>query len=152
MSHPLVLYRHSQPGYYDIVHHYVEQRRGHESALCCTPCDREYRSMEVVLYRHHMLSVPESLQEPTYLRAHSIPLQCGDKAVPVHIVICLPKVQEYQEEGVLVYSVELMGEIYLYYSHTHPSSIPEPVEDVVHLQPFGAGADPPVLYPTVVCL
>ena len=40
-----------------------------------------------------------------------IPLQCDEKALPVHEVMCPPEVQEYQEDGVLVYADELLGEL-----------------------------------------
>ena len=111
MSHPLVLYCHGHPGYDDIIYHHIEQRQGYEYTLCCTPCSGEGWSVKVVLSRNHLLKFPEGLQEPTQPRYHSIPLQCGEKAVPVHGVIGLPEVQEYQEEGVLVYAGEIMGKL-----------------------------------------
>ena len=55
--------------------------------------------MEAVLYLHHLLTVPEGLQKSTQTRALSIPFQCDEKAFPVHGVIVLPEVQEYQEGG-----------------------------------------------------
>ena len=67
--------------------------------------------METVLPWHQLLAFLEGLQEPTQPSACSIPLQCDMKAVLVHNVIGLPKVQEYQEEGVLVYSSEFLGKI-----------------------------------------
>ena len=111
MSHPLVLYCHSQPGSYEIFHHHVEQSQLHKPVLRCTHCGREGRSVEAILTWHHLLTFPEGLQETTQPRARSIPLQCDEKAFPVHGFICLPKVQEYPEEEVLVYTGELPDKI-----------------------------------------
>ena len=55
--------------------------------------------MEAVLSRHHMLTVPEGLQDSTQTRASSIPFQYDEMVVPVNGVIGLPEVPEYQEEG-----------------------------------------------------
>ena len=67
--------------------------------------------MEAILPWHHLLTVPEGLQDPTHPGPHSILFQCDDKAGPVHSVIGLPEVQEYQQEGVLVYAGELLGDL-----------------------------------------
>ena len=60
---------------------------------------------------HHLLTLPEGLQESTHTRDRSIPFQCGEKEFPVHGAIGLPEVQEYQEEGVLVYSGKILGNL-----------------------------------------
>ena len=111
MIHPLVLYCHGHPGYDKIIHHHIEQRRGEDSAIRCTPCIGNGRSVEAVLSWNHLLTFPEALQEPTEPRARSIPLQCDKEVVLVHGVIGIPEFQEYQEEGVLVYSSEILGEL-----------------------------------------
>ena len=67
--------------------------------------------MEAVLSQHHLLKVPEGLQEPAQPMARYIHLHCDDKAVMVQGVIGLPEVQEYQKEGVVVYAGELLVEL-----------------------------------------
>ena len=67
--------------------------------------------MEASLSWTHLLTVPEGVQEPTQPRDHSIPLQCDEKEVLFHGSICLPGIQEYQKEGVLIYYGELLGEL-----------------------------------------
>ena len=62
------------------------------------------------------MTVPESLQDPTQPRGLSITLQFDEKSVQIHGVIGLPAIQEYQEEGVLVYAGELLGYLQLHYS------------------------------------
>ena len=44
-----------------------------------------------------------------------------------------PLFQEYQEEGVMVYTGKLLGDLQLHYSRPCPSSGPEPMEDDVHI-------------------
>ena len=111
MIHSLVLYCNVQPGYDEVIYHHVEYRRGYKSALRYNPCGGEGRSVEAVLSWHHLSTVPEGLQDSTYTRDRSIPLQCDEKALLVHGIIDLPEVQEYQEEGVLLYSGKLLGKI-----------------------------------------
>ena len=65
--------------------------------------------MEAVMPQHHLLTVPEVLQDPTHPMARSILLQCDEKVFLVHGVIGLPEVKEYQEEGVLVYAGNILG-------------------------------------------
>ena len=67
--------------------------------------------MEAVLSWHHLLTVPERLQDTTNPMPRSILLQFYEQVVPFYSVIGLPKVQEYQEERVLVYAANLLGEL-----------------------------------------
>ena len=87
----MVLYCHGQPGSDGIIRHHIEQHRGDKYALNFTPCGREGQSVEAVKSWNHLLTFPESFQEPTQPRARYIPLQCDEKAVPVNGVIGLPE-------------------------------------------------------------
>ena len=133
MSHPLFFYCHIQTGSYEVFYHHVEKHWGQESALCCNPRSGEVLPMEAVMPRHQLLTFPKSLQDLTNLKPRSILLQGNEQAVPIHGVVVLPKVQEYQEEGVLVYAYKILIKLKVYYSRPRTSSGPEPVEDVVHL-------------------
>ena len=90
MSHPLVLHCHGHPGSDDIIHYHVEMLWGYDSDLRCTPCGREGRSVEAILSWHHLLEVPEGVQDSTQARACAASLQCPDGECSVHGVIVLP--------------------------------------------------------------
>ena len=61
--------------------------------------------------RNHPLIVPEGLQEFAQQMARSILFQCDEKTFLLHGAIRVPEVQEYEKEGVLVYSRKLLGEL-----------------------------------------
>ena len=65
--------------------------------------------MEAIMSWYHLLAVPKGLQDSTQARARVIYFQCHEELFLVRGVIGLPEVQKDQEEGVLVYSGELLS-------------------------------------------
>ena len=76
---------------------------------------------------------PECCQEFKEVRPCTIDLQGPNEAAPVQGILLLPSIKEVQEEGVMVYSGKILGEIQLHDGHPRPSSGPEPTENLMEV-------------------
>ena len=133
LSNQLVLHHQQHQVTHQIIHYQVEEGGRGESYLSIPPSCFELQAVVNVLVDDDLLLTPKHCQELARMGSGAVSFQGCQKADPIHSVIRLLELQEYQEKRILINDIQILCKIKLQDGRTRSPPCEQSTEDVVEV-------------------